>query len=69
VAVPTPAAPPSPARVPAKPLPPQPINQPLFPQVNRVAPTSAPLAAPPTQPPTPGFLERLREERERLGKD
>ena len=71
VAVPTPPppAPPSPAPVPAKPLPPQPINQPLFPQVNRVAPTSAPLAAPPTQPPTPGFLERLREERERLGKD
>ncbi|MFS8852077.1 serine/threonine protein kinase [Synechococcus sp. R5-16] len=71
VAVPTPPppAPPSPAPVPAKPLPPPPINQPLFPQMNRVAPTPAPLAAPPTQPPTPGFLERLREERERLGKD
>ncbi len=62
VAVPTPAAPPSPARVPAKPLPPQPINQPLFPPINRASPT-------PAQNPTPSFLERLREERERLGKD
>ena len=61
-----PAPPPTP--IPRTPLPPQPVNRPLFPPINRAAP---PPAAPPTpaQNPTPSFLQRLREERERLGKD
>ncbi|MFT0787105.1 serine/threonine protein kinase, partial [Synechococcus sp. H55.10] len=61
-----PAPPPTP--IPSTPLPPQPVNRPLFPPINRAAPPAAAFPTP-AQNPTPSFLQRLREERERLGKD
>ncbi|MFS8856636.1 serine/threonine protein kinase [Synechococcus sp. H55.7] len=71
---PTPAPPPvaapapPPTPIPSTPLPPQPVNRPLFPPINRAAPPAAAFPTP-AQNPTPSFLQRLREERERLGKD
>ncbi|MFQ3584279.1 MAG: serine/threonine-protein kinase [Cyanobacteriota bacterium] len=63
-------APAPPIAAPVTPVPAQPINQPLFPQGNPAsAPAPAPTAAVPSEAPTPSHLQKLREERERLGGD